>query len=692
MDQRENAVRNTTNLMACASAAALQLASPQAHGQSVAGARASEADVTADSQEKALDEIIVFGRAESKIGVASSASEGTLAGSDLLVRPLLRTAELLEAVPGMIAAQHSGSGKANQYFLRGFNLDHGSDFTTLIDDIPMNLRSHGHGQGYLDLNGLIPEIVAREDYRKGPYFASGGDFAMAGAARMTTLDMIDSPWISGEAGSHGAARLGLGWTLHRGAADSLTLVAQAKVYDGPWEQAEHLRHFSAFAKYRTGVGAGDLSVSFHGYRGTWQPTEQVPERIVGTPICADVFCSPDPSARGSTTRLIANLQYRDPRWKVAASTQFYDWSMHSNPTYAEADGTPAQIRQFDRRWIFAISGEGHWQPSPGIHLTVGSENRFDLIGKVGVERTAARQYLGSLGNYRVSEGSAALYGQAQVEPVVGLRLTLGGRADYYHYSVAANDAAAAALGTGTGHAAMFTPKAALAWQLGTNFEAYANWGQGFHSNDVRGAVTTTPVPVLVRGTGKELGLRYQDGTLSLTATYWWLDLGSELKFVGDSNAVEPTGASTRHGFELVGFWRPAPWLAIDANYTASHARYRNGDYIPNAFENAASAGISAVFEHWEASLRLRHLGPYPLIEDNSLRDKGSTVINLRGALKFGRLELFGEVLNVLDSSDKDIAYYYESYVPAFDAAPVEGRLSRPVEPRTLRAGLKVRFD
>lgn len=140
-------------------------------------------------------EIVVFGRGEAKIGSAHAASEGSVGGSDLLVRPLLRVAELLEAVPGMVAAQHSGSGKANQYFLRGFNLDHGTDFTTYIDGVQMNLRSHGHGQGYLDLNGLIPEIVAREDFRKGPYRADGGDFALAGAAYMTTIDEFDRPWI-----------------------------------------------------------------------------------------------------------------------------------------------------------------------------------------------------------------------------------------------------------------------------------------------------------------------------------------------------------------------------------------------------------------------------------------------------------------------------------------------------------------
>ena len=156
-----------------------------------------------DAEAGANNEIVVFGRAEAKIGVAQAASEGSVAGSDLLVRPLLRVAELLEAVPGMIAAQHSGSGKANQYFLRGFNLDHGSDFTTYIDDVQMNFRTHGHGHGYLDLNGLIPEIIAREDYRKGPYRADGGDFALAGAAYMHTIEAFDAPWASAEAGSYG---------------------------------------------------------------------------------------------------------------------------------------------------------------------------------------------------------------------------------------------------------------------------------------------------------------------------------------------------------------------------------------------------------------------------------------------------------------------------------------------------------
>lgn len=643
--------------------------------------------------EQTAPAIVVFGRGEAKIGSAQAASEGSVGGADLLVRPLLRVAELLEAVPGMVATQHSGSGKANQYFLRGFNLDHGSDFTTYIDGVQMNLRTHGHGQGYLDLNGLIPEIVGREDFRKGPYRADGGDFALAGAAYMTTVDEFARPWMSVEGGSYGWRRIAAGGTLRDLGPGDLTLVAQGKVYDGPWQEPEHLRHYSGFAKYRVPVGAGTLEASLHAYRATWQPTEQIPERIIGTPLCPDVFCSPDPSARGETTRIVGNITVSQPTWRANAYVQFYDWRMFSNPTYADPDGTSAQIEQFDRRWVSGFTGRKQWEPMPSLTVTLGTENRYDRIGNVGVNRSIDRRFLASLGHYRVEELSGALYGEAIWRPLPGLRLTGGLRGDLYHYSVKARDATAAAIGTGSGSDAILSPKASLAYAVSPHFEVYANWGRGFHSNDVRGAVNrVTPVPVLVRGRGKELGTRLQWAGLSLTATYWWLEVASELRFIGDSNAVEPSGASRRHGYEVVAFWRPLPWLALDANFTASHARYDNGDHIPNAFENAASAGVAIIHDPWEASIRVRHLGPSPLVEDNSLRDRGSTVVNARAAWKGQRIELFGEILNLFDSRDKDIAYFYESYLPDFDGAgPVEGRLSRVVEPRTLRIGAKVNF-
>src|SRR5262245_12332795 len=260
-----------------------------------------------------LQEVVIFARGENLIGKAAAASEGAVGGADLSVRPLLRVAELLEVVPGLIAAQHSGSGKANQYFLRGFNLDHGTDFTTYIDDVPMNLRTHGHGQGYLDLNGLIPEVVDRVDYRKGPYRADVGDFALAGASFMSTIKRLDAPFIALESGQYGWQRVAGGMTQSLGGGE-LTFVGQWKEYDGPWQLPEHLRHESLWSKYDHPTSLGDLQLTLSGYHATWDPTEQIPERAIGTSVCADAFCALDRTAIGETWRWVGAARLTGDNW------------------------------------------------------------------------------------------------------------------------------------------------------------------------------------------------------------------------------------------------------------------------------------------------------------------------------------------------------------------------------------------
>src|SRR5882757_2525933 len=290
-----------------------------------------------------LDEVVVFGRGEELIGKAAAASEGAVGGADLSVRPLLRVAELLEAVPGLIAAQHSGSGKANQYFLRGFNLDHGTDFTSYVDDVPWNLRTHGHGQGYLDVNGLIPEVVDRIDYRKGPYRADIGDFSMAGAAFMSTINSLARPFVALETGGYGWGRVAGGGTTSLGEG-SLTLLGQWKTYDGPWQLKENLQHESMWGKYSQPTDFGTLNISVSGYHATWHPTEQIPESAIGTPACATVYCDLDPTALGETTRWIGTVNLVSDGWRATVYAQYYDWRMSSDPTY------DFQIGQFDRRW------------------------------------------------------------------------------------------------------------------------------------------------------------------------------------------------------------------------------------------------------------------------------------------------------------------------------------------------------
>jgi outer membrane receptor protein involved in Fe transport len=647
-----------------------------------------------------LEDVIVYGRGERLIGIATTASEGAIAGADLAVRPLLRVAELLEAVPGMIAVQHSGSGKANQYFLRGFNLDHGTDFTTLIDDVPINLRTHGHGQGYLDVNGLIPETVERIDFRKGPYRADLGDNALAGAALIRTIPRFERPFAAFEAGSFGWLRAAGGGTAQL-AGGELTMAGQWKTYDGPWEQPEDLQHFSSFIKYAAPASFGRWEASLASYDADWRPTEQIPERAIGSPICADAYCALDNTATGHTQRHIATLRLAGEDWRTTLYGQYYDWNMYSNATY------DYQIHQWDERATFGGLVQKQYSVSDAVELALGADTRYDDISNVGVDHTEERERVGALAAHSAREVSLGAFAEARWQPVERLRLMAGLRADWYDFRTRAqldefldpedSEATVPAL-EGDDSDSIVSPKLGAAWQLSESVEAYANWGRGFHSNDARGiTASATPVPGLVKGTGMEVGARFQQGDFSFTATLWQLDVDSELKFVGDSNSVEPGSASRRRGYELVSFWRPIPGMAIDAAWTGSRARYRGAlatpgeTHISAAVETAGELGVSYLRGAWELSARVRHLGEFPLLEDNSERAEDEQCLNLRAAYNLRGWTLYGEMLNVFDARGKDIVYWYETYLPAIDASPTEGRVSRVEEPRTLRVGLRYRF-
>ncbi|RYY76428.1 MAG: TonB-dependent receptor [Gammaproteobacteria bacterium] len=647
----------------------------------------STSEFTLSSQNLyAIEEVIVFGRGESLIGSAGAASEGAVAGNDLLVRPMLRVADLLEAVPGMIAAQHSGSGKANQYFLRGFNLDHGTDFTTYIEDVPWNLRTHGHGQGYLDVNGLIPETVERIDYRKGTYRASAGDFSMAGSGHMKTISSLEHSFFALETGSYNWGRIAGGTTTNVGDGE-LTLLGQYKTYDGPWQLPENLRHQSLWAKYSENTEYGNWDISLSGYVASWHPTEQTPESAFGSAECKNKFCSLDSSASGKTNRWILTSHWTSDEWRATLYGQFYDWHMLSNPTYE----VNAQIDQFDQRIIIGGRYEQNFLKDEALEFLVGTEWRYDHIAKVGLNSAQRGQFIENISNNAVNEGSLGIYGEAIWKPVDELRLTTGLRGEFYNFDVNTNRGSG---NSNDGHASdsIAAPKLGAAYNLNQQIELYANWGQGFHSNDARGVVNKqSPVPGLVRGTGYESGVRFEKGSFKITAAYWWLNLDSELIFVGDSNSVEPKGGTERRGYEVVAFWHPVNWIGIDAVYTGSQARNSDpeaagGKYVEGGVEHAGELGIAATRNAWEFSARLRYLGPYPLLPDNSQRAKSETMLNLRVAYDLKKITLYGEVLNVLDHDGKDIVYFYEN---AFDSEG--GRVSRAEEPRSVRAGLKYNF-
>ena len=640
-------------------------------------------------------QIVVYGRGEERIGVAGAASEGGVAGADIEIRPLLRPGELLEATPGMIATQHSGGGKANQFFLRGFNLDHGTDYAVYIDDMPMNFRTHGHGQGYLDVNGLIPETVERVDYRKGPYRGDTGDFSFVGSSFVTTKDRM-APFALAEVGMYDYRRFVAGGSAKVGPGE-LLVAGQAKFNNGPWELPEDFDGYSGLVKYTVPLGAGTLQASLNGYWATWSPTEQLPERLIGTALCEDRFCSLDDTLRGRTEREILTLNYADDDWKVTAWAQHYDWSLLSNFTYFLEDPVNGdQLRQYDKLWAWGGRIERSFDLGDEWSLRVGSELREDSIDRVGLDHTIAGEIDYTFGAFDVRETSAGIYSEAIWRPTTRLMVIGGLRGDFYRFRT--RPLAGDAWG-GTVRDHIVSPKIGANYEVADGIALYANWGEGFHSNDARGVThPTDPARGLVEGNMKEIGARFERGGLILTGVYWWSRIDSELIYVGDSGAVEPSDPGKRRGYELTGFWKPNDWLALDAVWTGSRARYvglpEGENFVPGALESSGELGVSALFPEWNAAMRIRYLGPHPLIEDNSQRGESTFLVNLRAAWTPSRLpgwEIYGELLNALDSEDDDIDYFYETRFPGEPAGGVLDRNSRIVEPRQVRVGVKKTF-
>lgn len=637
-------------------------------------------------------EIVVTARGERRIGTAVAASEGAVAGEDISNRPLLRPAEVLEAVPGLIATQHSGGGKANQYFLRGFNLDHGTDFSLSIDGMPMNFRTHGHGQGYLDVGGLIPETVERVEYRKGPYRAEDGDFGFVGSARISTKDRVE-PFIAAEYGGYGYRRAVAGGSAVVAGGD-LLFIGQAKLYDGPWDLPEDMESYAGLLKYSIDTPIGRVRASANLYSARWNPTEQIPERAIGT-LVPDAYGTLDPYLTGRTDRQVFTLDIDGASdWRLSLWAQHYDWSLFSNFTFFLDDPVNGdELRQYEKMWGYGGRIEKRFTFGDGLSLTAGAEGRVDDISEVGLDHSVNGVVDFTRSRFAVKESSGALYAEAQWKPARGLMVTGGLRADFYRFRTRA---LAGAAWNGLVKDNIVSPRIGANVEVADGLALYANYGEGFHSNDARGVTSPTdPAPGLIKGNFRELGVRFERGKLVLTANYWWSRIGSELIYVGDSGAVEPSGAGRRQGYELTAWWKPASWLTLDAVWTGAKSRYADlpdgANFIPGALRSSGELGVSTRVDRWNASVRVRHLGPHALVEDNSAKGSATTLVNARVAFAPGKWEFSVELLNAFNSKAHDVDYFYATRLPGEAAEGVEGYNSKIVEPRQIRAGVKMVF-
>jgi hypothetical protein len=573
----------------------------------------------------------VNGREDDLIGVADSGTQGTVGAEEIKDRPILRAGEILETIPGVIITQHAGGGKANQYFLRGFNLDHGTDFALFIDDMPLNLPSHAHGEGYSDMNTVIPELVKRVNYEKGPYNADVGNYGSAGSAHLEFFKKLSHNFAQVEGGMYGYGRLVFGASQKLGPGN-LLYGGEAYHDDGPWTHPDNYYKFNGLLTYSRGSDTEGFSVTSRAYHGQWHSSDQIP--VTAVPLVG-FFGALNPTDGGRSQRYSLQGEWRrqgaSSLTKIAAYGFYYDLNLFSDFTYYLNDPIKGdQFEQQDRRWVAGLDARhtvfSHWF-GRRVENTIGLEIRNDWVHN-GLFRTENRvrtdkadvlaPYPGEPNGYlpaatdlnKFTDTVGSFYAEAKIQWAEKFRSVLGFRGDDARYIVTSltpaeqgTDFAAA----NSGSASKFLPQPKLSLIFGpwAGTEFYAQGGFGFHSNDARGATQkvqpispdnpypntpSVPIPALVQTKGGEFGVRTAGVShLQSTLSLWYLRSNSELQQDGDTGGTTASQQpSNRYGLEWANYYTPNGHLAFDLDMADSRAQFTQIDPDDAAFNNNGS--------------------------------------------------------------------------------------------------------
>jgi outer membrane cobalamin receptor len=704
------------------------IAQAQEEKQEKKASQASSSD-----QITSLPEVVVEGRQDSLLGIADSASQGTTGSEQLGDRPILRSGEVLETIPGVIITQHAGGGKANQYFLRGFNLDHGTDFAVFLDGMPLNLPSHAHGEGYSDMNTVIPEFVQRIDWEKGPYYADVGNYGSAGSAHLVFYKALPQNFATVEAGMYGYERgvFGVSQKLGQG---NLLYGGEVYHHDGPWVNPDNYFKFNGLLTYSQGDDANGFSVTARGYHGKWNSSDQMPESAV--PIVG-FFGAIDPTDGGNSQRysLQAELHRQDEKsaTKIMAYGFYYDLDLFSNFTYFLTDTNRGdQFEQQDKRWVGGLDVRhtifSEWFGRE-VKNTFGLQVRNDWINN-GLYQTQNRVRVSKLDSAtgtilpatteadRFTDTQVGLYVENRIQWAEKFRSVAGLRGDLDYFDVTCLNNL-----TNSGTSASFLPSPKLSLIFGpwARTEIYVSGGFSYHSNDGRGATQTvqpvsadnpypgTPtekIPGLIQTKGAEIGVRVLAVPhLQSTVSLWYLHSDSELLQDGDTGGtVASKEPSNRYGVEWANYFTPTRHLAFDFDMAYSIARFTSvdaddaspgspgGTRVPEAVGLVIASGVTLHdWNGFSASLRLRYFGPRDLTSDGIYRSRETLLLNAGASYQINRTwRISVQVLNLLNRRDHDIDYAYESRVTP-TAAPVFQDVYHPVEPIQARVALTARF-
>jgi hypothetical protein len=632
---------------------------------------------------------------------------------DIQTRPVQSSQDILRFVPGLFIAQHAGGGKAEQIFLRGFDIDHGTDIALFTDGMPVNMVSHAHGQGYADLHFVIPELVQDVDFQKGLYDPRTGNFATAGQVHFNTPDVLPSSFIKLESGQFNTHRLAtavnlLGDNL-RAEGTSAYIAAEQMVSAGYFDVPQNFKRRNVFGKFRKAFGQGNvLDISVSDFSSSWMASGQIPERAVASGQIG-WFGAIDPTEGGTTGRTNLNVRHfyslNDRTW---VKNQFYRsdyrFELYSNFTFFLEDSINGdQIRQRENRTISGYNGsiihQAKWGRIP-VRLEGGVQLRYDDIHHNELSRTVNRRTtLDTLALGKIDEINAALYSDVAIDLRSNLSVHAGVRFDQFQHVYA--NALDELYTEKSATRSQVSPRLSVHWVPVRNLELFAKAGSGFHSNDTRMVLADEVNHILPAAWGQDLGIVARPWSRWLVSATWWhLFLEQELVYVGDAGVVEPGGRTRRRGVDLSTRLQVLPWLFFDGDYTYTFSRSiddpEGANRIPLAPVHTGTGGFSVQNKQWSGSLRTRWLGDRPANADHSLIADGyilldaqltwSPTIRKRNQL----LDITLSAQNLLNTRWKEAQFETETRLRN-ELAPVNEIHFTPGTPLNIKAGITFRF-
>lgn len=678
----------------------------------------------ADSTEASagnLSEVTITASRVNLLGTATTASQGSVTEQELDLRPAYRVGQLLESVPGLVVTVHSGEGKANQYLARGFNLDHGTDIANFVDDMPINRPSNTHGQGYSDLNFLMPELSNGLDYTKGPYYASVGDFGSVASTHMHLAnDIPDQVSLAG--GTLGVYNAFAGGTGHLTDQDRVLGGIYYGHVDGPYTHPDDFRKVAGTLRFSHGTDADGYSATAMYYHGEGNMTTDQALRAIQEGLISR-WGTLDPTDGSLSERFSLSSHYgaTGDRWKSSSSAYFIHSKMilwNDFTHYLDDPINSDQEEQYESRStaggqsVFMIQTYGSVQNDVAIGVQARYDNAYvnrkhtlhrDPLSYCSLEQASGPTLqvpaAGGICNAdQVHLLDVGPYVEATTHWTEWLRTVVGVREEYYE----ASDHSLTTGFHGTDHQSLFQPKGSLILGPFLETELYLSAGRGFHSDDVRGVFGTVPLegipgtagktPLLAPTNGVEAGVRSNIvPNLSMQLAVFQQDFNSELAYDADAGQDTASAPSRRQGIELSGEYRPARWIEFNTDLAYSKARYRgdltafglDGPYIANAPTFIGSFGVLVDnLGRWFGGLQWRKLGPYPINDgDKYPEDPGYSEFNLDAGYKINtHLKVQLSVYNVLNTRANSSAYYYTSRLPGEPPDGVTGIQVHPLEP------------